>query len=195
MAPKPLKYVSTDWTQLEQILDIAGPESLVKYLADRYVKILLQEFRKYNSKLDEGEIYMMVSQIFYDLLKDDYHQLKKINRNQGRLRGLLFHHIRCKVYSLKRKKHQEVAFIQSVSKSLKENPPIIMLEIIHDVHQVLQTLKNTYPNLHVVIYGHYFEEKSVKTLAEELNINVNAVKQRLFIGRQWLERVLRDYNT
>lgn len=182
-----LSKISTQWSKMELLINREGPEALAEFLASRYFNALALKLKKKYSSLDELQSFEVASDIIYEFIKNDYHTLKQLDRNRGHLRGLFFKIIQSKLSRLK--KPLTVEDIETFGED--ETEPWV--DFYMDFDGALEKLKEERPRLHTPFVEHYLKGKKLSEIAEELNLNENAIKQRLHYARLHLAKLLRDY--
>lgn len=178
-----LSEISTRWTEMEFLMHAEGPAALASYLAARYFDVLARKWREYLPHMDDLEAHELAADVLYEFLKNDYRTLKDLDRNKGHLRGLFFKIIKCKMSRLRRDR----------SLGLEEYPDREAGEwadMYLDFEEALGRLGKERPRLHQPFVLHYLEGRSIAEIARDLDLEANAVKQRLYAARRWLAEAL-----
>jgi DNA-directed RNA polymerase specialized sigma24 family protein len=191
MSLKSLEEISTQWSQMEDLMEIEGPNALAEFLAARYFEPLALKFKSYRKEIDELKAHELASEVVYLWIKNDYQTLKKLDRNRGKLRGLFTTIIqRVLIDQLWRKKTPKDSL------EALEIPPQHLeswIDIYLDFQEAVEALKEKRPLLYTPFVQHYLEGKSLVEIAQESHLEINAIKQRLFSARRWLAQALQDY--
>jgi RNA polymerase sigma factor (sigma-70 family) len=188
MPSEPLSQISTQWSQIEMLTEKEGLAALADYLSARYFEPLAKIFKKYRSKLDDLTAHGLASDVFYDLIKNDYKALNRLDRDRGKLRGLFFTIVRAKLSGLG-KNYQSIEEFEEQNGNETAN----WIEICLDLNTALEKLQKESPLLHKTFIYHYLEDKKILEIAKILRITEDAVKQRLCRARQWLAKALEGY--
>lgn len=85
-----LCQITTQWSKMENLDDTEGPRALANFLAAKYYQPLAMKFRQYHNGIDELKAYELASDVLYELIKNDYRGIKRLDRKRGKLRGLFF---------------------------------------------------------------------------------------------------------
>ncbi len=188
MGQNSLSKITTQWSQMELLRDAEGPAALAAYLAANYFHLLAVKFKKYAPHIDELQAHEMASDVIYEFIKNDYRTTMKLDRDRGHLRGLFFKIIRSKLYRSGRKYKLQENFSEQA-----EEKANVCVDIYLDFEEAINKLLQERPRLHQPFVLHYLEGKSLKEIAEILEIESNAVKQRLYAARRWLGNELKVY--
>ncbi len=183
-----LSRITTQWSEMEFLIDQEGPAALANYLAAKYYSVLARKFKKYAPQIDELRSHELASDAIYEFIKNDYNGIKKLDRNRGHLRGLFFKIIRSRLY------HSRVKYRTQEDFSYESDDGAdFCVDVYLDFHEALEKLATARPRLHTPFKYHYLEGKSLKEIAVILDIQANAVKQRLYAARRWLAEELKSY--
>jgi DNA-directed RNA polymerase specialized sigma24 family protein len=180
-----LATIKTNWTELEEI-QLQGSDSLAEYLASRYSYALFWKIKQFCPQLQDEDIYNLLQEIFIEILTEKIIPC----RRRGHLKGLFKTIIQRKIYKFFLGKEANSALTDSFKELMLEDT---LLDIRLDLDEILETLKVEKPNLYYPVEAYYFQNYRCEEIAKNLNIKVETVKQRLFLGRQWLEARLKDY--
>ena len=186
---KSLSKISTQWSEMENIAGEDGPAMLANYLAAKYFDALAAKFKHYAPKLDDLKIYELASDVMYELIKNDYRGIKRLDRDKGRLRGLFFRIIKSKLYE-EGQKRKDIALHGFDQGTAIDD----WVSIYIDLNESIEELKQQKPKLYQPFFHFYLEGKKITEIAEMINVKDNAVKQRLFAARQFLAKLLKEYN-
>lgn len=187
--PESLSKISTQWSEIENIAGEDGPAMLANYLAVKYFDALAAKIKRYAPKLDDLKIHELASDVMYDLIKNDYRGIKRLDRNKGHLRGLFFRIVKSKLYEegQKRKTVALDGFDQDTGID-------DWVSIYIDFNESVEELKQKRPKLYQPFFYFYLEGKKIADIAEIMGVKENAIKQRLFAARQFLAKLLKEYN-
>ena len=183
-----LSKISTQWSEMENINDENGPATLANYLAAKYYDALAAKFKRYAPRLDDLQIYELASDVLYDLIKNDYRGIKRLDRDRGHLRGLFFRIIKSKLYEVG--KQRKTATLEGFEKEASVDE---WVSICIDFDDAVQQLQQKRPKLYEPFRHFYFDGKKISEIAATMELNDNAIKQRLFAARQFLAKLLKDY--
>lgn len=183
-----LNYISTRWTEIETKQQNGDLRELADYLATRYFQPLAEVFRKRRSHLDKTGAFEMASEVFYELLQNDYAGLKRLNRERGHLRGLFYKIARAKLSKLEKKEESlEEQEEPEIAESQKE------IEIFLDIHGALKRLEEEKPSLYEPFYRYYMGGEDISSIRRAMELNEPNIRKRIQRAKLFLESCLPDY--
>ena len=188
-AKETFRKLSTQWGVMENILEQDGVRDLAEYMTVRYYAPLTKWAKKFHPHLDELAIYEVVSDVFMEFIKNNYEKLKKLDKNRDHLRGLLTTILKRKLSKRYRSDQKQTSL---------ENEAFLQVadqyeDFIIDFNQCLEKMRKERFLAFKAFSSFHIEGKSLKETAEELNINENAVAQRVHTARKWLREHLQEY--
>lgn len=169
---------------MESISEQEGVVALAEFLAAKYYSPLQLQIQKRIPKLDDGQIRDFVCEVMYELIKNDYRGIQRLDRNRGHFRGLLFkilERLEKKAFS---KNRVEIS-LENLG-DFSEDCQQAWTDVCLDLQEVLQTLQKERPLLYKPFTLYYLEGKNIREIAELVEIKENAVKQRLHSARCWI---------
>lgn len=180
--------ISTQWGVMETLLEQDGAKSLADYLAIRYYQPLTEWARKFQPGLDEFTRCEVVSDVFLELIKNNYAKLRTLDKDRDQFRGLLTTILKRKLIKSYKERQRE-----SSAEELSEEFIPRYLDFMLDLENCLTQMQSQRSLAYKAFFAFYLEGKSLKETALELNINENAVAQRLHSARKWLREHLKEY--
>lgn len=189
MTNQHLSRISTQWSEMEDLMDSEGPSALANYIAARYFQALAGKFKKYRPSLDDLQSHELASDILYEFLVNDYQALKRLDRDRGHLRGLFFKIIRAKLSKYGDTNEINVEEMEQFEVDTAEK----WIDTYLDLEVALKQLEEDYPKLYHPFVFHYLEGRSQADIAAVLGLEENAVKQRLYAARKKLAKYMKEY--
>lgn len=190
MTLRSLEEISTRWSQMEDLIEEEGPSALAEFLAVRYFEAMARKFKQYRKEIDELRAHELASEVVYELIKNDYRGIKRLEKNRGHLRGLLSKIIKKVIIDQIYRKKTEENLLEEFN--IAEKQLDHWVDIYLDFESAIETMIEKRPLIAHPFIHHYLEGKSLSEIATQLNLTETAVKQRLFSARGWLAEALED---
>ena len=193
MVSDSLSKITTQWSQIETLRKVEGPRALADFLAAKYFEALSSKFQKYLANIDDLKAHELASDALYELLKNDYRGIKRLERDRGRLRGLFFKIIKKIIIDnvYRKKKNDKLPDDFALESEEQWSKGI---DIYLDVHEAIEEMKKARPLLYDACVYYYFEGQKITEICTKMNLTPTAVKQRLHSARIWLNNKLKMYD-
>lgn len=140
---KTLNHVTTKWKKINDVIRNQGPKALAGYLTRHYFSPLAEMFRRHRPSLSHLESEELASDLLFELIKNNYRGIHRLDQNRGKLRGLFQKMIRARLSRLDDDRYRLIEDDDAPIDGLEA-----ILDIHQDIHQALEQLAEDKPHLY-----------------------------------------------
>lgn len=197
--------ISTQWTQIENLLETMGPQVVVEYLDCRYRESFTAQLKRYRPQYDDSQIEDIATEVLLQFIREDYKKIKKLDRNK-KLRGLFFRILKSQLreYERREQKHKNIAINEMELESNFNDNANAIIRIRVDIEAAFDKIDEklgTELKFAEIARWRYCEGNSIPEIQEKIQLREGktlgegAIIHRLKKVRNFLERTLREYQT